>query len=197
MSYRQGNALKELGIGRGIVILGNKVRLREKKLSDARNDYKWQTDPELIRLDAAPELTVSFSYYLLDYTEQLHARRSNRLPLAVETLEGKHIGNCSCYEMNVLKGETQLGIMIGDRDYWGKGYGADAVFTMVNYMFCATCLERIYLKTLEWNRRAQKCFQNCGFVPCGRISWNGNEFIIMEVKREWWLNNRESGEIEK
>lgn len=196
MKYRQGNALEELGIQRGIVILGNKVRLREKKLTDARQDYKWQKDPELMRLDAAPDLTVSFSFYLLDYTEQLNAPKPNRLPLAVETLDGKHIGNCSCYEMNVKKGEAQLGIMIGERDYWGKGYGADAVITMVNYMFFTAGLDRIYLKTLEWNQRAQRCFKNCGFVPCGRISRNGSDFVIMEVKREWWQNNREPGDIE-
>ena len=53
------------------MITGNKVILREKKLSDVRNDYKWQTDPVLTQLDAAPLLVTSFAQYLVDYTNEL------------------------------------------------------------------------------------------------------------------------------
>lgn len=168
------------------MIVGNKVRLREKKLSDVRNDYRWQSDPELARLDAAPVLKASFPVYLLDYTQGIHRPGPKRYPLAIESLEGKHIGNCTCYDINEEKGEAQLGIMIGNRDYWDKGYGTDVVATMVNHIFLNTSLRRIYLKTLDWNLRAQKCFQNCGFTPCGQMRRNSNNFVLMELKREHW-----------
>ncbi len=167
-------------------ITGRKVRLREKKLADVRNDYKWQADPELARLDAAPVLSMSFSLYLLDYAAALHQSHANRFPLAVDTLDGKHIGNCTCYDIDEKKLEAQLGIMIGNRDYWDKGYGADTVATMVDHVFGTTRLNRLYLKTLEWNQRAQKCFANCGFTPFGRLRRNGYEFTLMELKRKQW-----------
>lgn len=174
------------------MICGTKVRLRGKKLSDARNDYIWQSDPELARLDAAPVLRVAFPVYLLDYTDQLHDAGLSRCPLAVETIDGTHIGNCTCYDINENKGEAQLGIMIGDSRNWDKGYGTDAITTIVNYIFINTNLKRIFLKTLDWNRRARKCFEKCGFTQCGQLNRNGHKFVVMELKREQWGNNGRS-----
>jgi RimJ/RimL family protein N-acetyltransferase len=179
---------------RGGIISGSKTRLREKKLSDVRNDYKWQADPELAKLDAAPVLVMSFSLYLLDYATALRQSHSNRYPLAVETLDGKHIGNCTCYDIDEKKGEAQLGIMIGNLDYWDKGYGADAVNTMVDHVFRTTKLNRLYLKTLEWNLRAQKCFAKSGFALFGHLRRNGYDFTLMELKREHWERQSVTGQ---
>jgi RimJ/RimL family protein N-acetyltransferase len=181
-----------LKLPKGSVIDGGRVRLRGKKLSDARNDYAWQSDQELARLDAAPALSIAYAFYLLDYADQMHSRAGNRFPFAVETLEGRHIGNCTCYDVDTEEEEAQLGIMIGDRDYWGKGYGADAVTAMVGHVFRNTELRRIYLKTLNWNRRAQRCFEKCGFTPCGSLSRNGDDFIVMELTRGQWEKREES-----
>jgi RimJ/RimL family protein N-acetyltransferase len=171
---------------RGGKIDGKKVRLREKKLTDVRNDYAWQRDPELSRFDAVPVLDLPFALYLLDYTTELKKPRPSRFALAIETLEGRHIGNCTCYEIDERKGETQFGIMIGDADYRDKGYGRDVVNTVVGYVFRTTGLNRIYLKTLDWNKRAQKCFAGCGFTPCGQMRRNGHNFLLMEINKERW-----------
>jgi len=166
------------------MIIGSKVILRAKRLADARDDYTWQTDPELARLDAAPLLAVPFSQYLSDYVSELHYPPLTRRRFAIETLDGKHIGNCTYYGINEAKGEAELGIMIGDRNCWDKGYGADAVDTFLNYIFCRTNLKRIYLKTLDSNIRAQKCFQKCGFTLCGHLVKDGFSFVLMEIHRK-------------
>jgi RimJ/RimL family protein N-acetyltransferase len=171
---------------KGKIVIGEKIKLRDKKLADVRNDYKWQADPELARLDAAQVLITSFAVYLLDYAAEIHTPRRDRYPMAVETLDGKHIGNTSCYDIDDKKAEAQFGIMIGDRDYWDKGYGKDIVKTMVSHLFRSTGLKRIYLKTLDWNLRAHKCFMDCGFTPCGESKRNGYNFIYMEIFRDEW-----------
>ncbi len=168
------------------MITGNKIRLREKNLSDVQNDYAWQTDPELVNLDAAPLVTISFPQYLLAYTGELHYPTPNRHPFAIETLDGKHIGNCVYYNVNETEDEAELGIMIGDSNYRDNGYGSDVIFTLVNHVFSQTELERLYLKTLNWNQRAQKCFQKCGFTPCGHLHKDGHRFVLMELYREQW-----------
>lgn len=178
---------------RGSKIEGEKVRLREKKLSDVRNDYNWQRDPELARFDAVLVLEMPFALYLLDYTAEIKRPRHNRFPLAIETLEGKHIGNCTCYEIDGKKGEAQFGIMIGDAEYLDKGYGMDVVNTIVDHVFRTTGLNRLYLKTLDWNLRAQKCFSKCGFTPYGQLRRDGYNFVLMELNREQWEKGR-SGE---
>jgi RimJ/RimL family protein N-acetyltransferase len=171
------------------IVAGDKVRLRDKKLSDVRNDYTWQTDPELIELDAAESLTMSFPTYLLEYATQIHYCAGRRF--AVETADGKHIGNCTYYDVNEDRGEAELGIMIGDRDYWNKGYGTDAVAALVNHIFLNTKLERIHLKTLDWNLRAQRCFEKCGFKSCGRLYHDGYSFVVMELYRRQWEEQHE------
>ena len=172
------------------MIIGNKTKLRKKRLADALNDYAWQTDHELARLDAAPQLTMTFSQYLSHYANELRYSPSTRHPFAVEILDGKHIGNCVYYGVDETKGEAELGIVIGNRDYWDKGYGTDAVITLVSHIFRQTNLNRIYLKTLDRNTRAQKCFQKCGFTAYGHMVRDGFNFVLMEIYRKQWEKHK-------
>ena len=168
------------------MIVGSKIELRNKRMSDAVDDYAWRTDPELSQLDAAPPLNITFPQYLSEYSSELGYYFFARQLFSIQTLDGKHIGNCVYYDINDTKSEAELGIMIGNRDYWDKGYGTDAVTTLLGYIFRRTDLNRIYLKTLGSNYRAQKCFQKCGFTPYGRLSRDGYSFVLMELRREQW-----------
>jgi RimJ/RimL family protein N-acetyltransferase len=163
------------------MLRGNKVVLREKQLKDAAADYAWKQDAELAYLDGTLPLTISFWEYLLNYGEQFGYPSLGRQGFAIETLDGKHIGNCMYYNLNKYKQEAEIGISIGDRAYWDKGYGTDAVTVLVNYLFEEMKLRRIYLHTLEENIRAQKCFGKCGFTPCGFQLRDGHNFVIMEI----------------
>lgn len=175
------------------MIEGSKIKIRDKKLSDARNDYRWQTTPELVELDATPVLSASFPQYLLDYSNDLRHPSPARRLFAVETIEGEHIGNCLYYHIDEAKGEAELGIMIGNRDHWDKGYGTEVVTTLAAHIFRQTSLKRLYLKTLDLNQRAQKCFQKCGFTPYGHMANDGYSFLLMELHREQWAE-RQKGE---
>jgi len=166
--------------------ISNKIKLREKRLADAPDDYAWQTDAELAHLDAVPLPTATFPQYLSDYASELRYPSPFRHRFAIETLKGEHIGNCTYYTIDETKGEAELGIMIGNRSYWDKGYGVDAVTTLVNRIFRQTKLNRIYLKTLISNARAQKCFRKCGFAPCGHLKRDGYNFVLMELYRKQW-----------
>ncbi len=175
------------------MIIGSKVILRAKRLADARDDYTWQTNPELARLDATPLLAMTFSQYLSDYVSELHYPSLTRRRFAIETPDGKHIGNCIYYGINEAKGEAELGIMIGDCNCWDKGYGAAAVDTLLSYIFRRTNLERIHLKTLDSNIRAQECFRKCGFTSRGYLVRDGFRFVLMEIHRQQW-EERQAGE---
>ena len=173
------------------MIKGSKVKIRDRRLSDARNEYNWMKDPELAKLDAAPPIRMSFSEYLVEFNSDFHYPCVTRQRFAIETLEGKHIGNCSFYNISPDKRETELGIMIGDRDYWNKGYGEDTIRLLVNYIFERQKLNRVYLKTLDWNLRAHACFKKCGFMPFGTLVRDGYSFLLMEVNREDWEKKQE------
>lgn len=176
------------------MLTGQKVVLREKRISDAANDYAWRCDADLTRLDAVSPITMSYREYMAYYADELQSTNRKRRRFAIDSLDdGKHIGNCMYYDIDKGRRQAELGIMIGEREYWGKGYGTDAVTTLVCHIFKETNIDRIYLNTLEWNVRAQRCFEKCGFIACGRVTRRGNDFMVMELHRSWLKSIEDNG----
>ena len=169
-----------------MILKGKKVVLRDKRLADAYQDYLWRTDEELAQLDATMPLRTRFSSYRAYYADELEFPPPLRYKFAIEDLNGKHVGNCMYYDLDEDKGQTEMGIMIGDKAYWGQGYGADAVQVLLRYLFNVEGMRRVYLHTLEWNIRAQRSFENCGFVARDRVRREGQTFVYMDISRNRW-----------
>ena len=167
-------------------IRGQRVVLRPKRLEDAQNDYAWRADEELARLDATAPLRMSFQDYLRLYQDELRRPLPWSRRFAIETVQGKHIGNCMCYDINTVDGEAEGGIMIGDPAYWNNGYGRDSVTLLVDHAFTTLPLNRVYLHTLEWNTRARRSFARVGFKEVGLVRRDGQDFILMELWRRQW-----------
>jgi RimJ/RimL family protein N-acetyltransferase len=174
-----------------VELRGAKVVLREKRPEDAENDYIWRSDPELARLDAALPLTMSFDRYMKLFEDQIKYPTPGSHHFATDTIDGKYIGNCMYYDLDSVNMEAELGIVIGDRDYWSNSYGYDAVVTLLDHMFTARKLKRVYLHTLESNHRARSCFSRCGFKPVRDVRRMGHDFILMEVLSADWLEQSE------
>ena len=170
---------------------GARVVLRDKRPGDAENDYRWRSDPELARLDAAIPLTMSFERYLKLFEDQMKYPTPGSHHYSIETLDGLFIGNCMYYDLDTVNREAELGIVIGDRDYWSDGYGYDAVTTLLDHMFTVRDLKRVYLHTLEWNNRAQKSFSKSGFNAVRPVRRMAHDFILMDVLRDDWFATRE------
>lgn len=172
-----------------VELRGARIILREKRLEDAEQDYIWRSDPELARLDAAYPLTMSYDRYLKIFQDQVNFPTPGSHHFATVTLDGKFIGNCMYYDLDSVNLEAELGIVIGDRDHWGNAFGYDAVTTLLDYMFTVKELKRVYLHTLEWNERAQRCFTKCGFNTVRPVRRMSHDFLLMEVLRADWLND--------
>jgi len=165
---------------------GEKVRIREKRVEDIRNEYSWRVDPELSRLDATRPMTMSYEDFFRYSKEEMQFPNYRSKRLAVETLEGVHIGNIMYYDLNMQNSQAELGIMIGDKDYWSSGYGTDTVNTLLRHLFTTLELDRVYLHTLSWNYRAQASFAKSGFKLVRNVKRGGQDFILMEVLRSDW-----------
>jgi RimJ/RimL family protein N-acetyltransferase len=165
------------------------VRLREKRIEDAETDFNWRIDPELARLDATTPLRLTLAEYTRYFKDELEFPSPWSVRLAVDTLDGEHIGNVMYYDVDERKRQAELGIMIGVKEYWGRGYGSDAVETALYHIFLDTGIERVYLHTLLWNDRAQAAFRKSGFHVASNVRKDGYEFLLMEVERETWLES--------
>lgn len=169
------------------VIRAGKVVLRPKRPEDARDDYDWRCDEELANLDATSPLKQEFSQFVRHYEDELRFPATWSVRYGIDTLDGKHIGNIMCYEINSSRGEAELGIMIGNRDYWSQSYGYHTIVGLVDHIFQDTELRRLYLHTLDWNIRAQRSFKKCGFSPVRAVHHFGREMVMMELTRDnWW-----------
>ena len=192
--------------GDALYVVGEKVLLRDKRAEDIADDYAWRRDPELSKLDATLPIQMSSDEFRRYAVEELgyQSRWSKRFAIDIlddmsdetgdetgdEIGPGRHIGNCMYYDIDERRSETELGIMIGDREYWDRGYGADAVRTLIDYIFTSTDLGKVYLHTLAWNDRARRSFARAGFTEIREVRRNSKDFIRMEVVRADWAGAR-------
>ena len=181
-----------------VIATGTLVLLREKRLSDVERDYEWRRDPELAAYDAAQPLTMSYDAYLATVADELETPSPYRRSYSIETLDGAvHIGNLMYYGYDAVLREAELGITIGNRDYWSQGYGTDAVRLALGYLFGERELRRVFLHTLTWNDRAQAAFARAGFTRLRTISRAGHDFWLMEARPEQFDASPEAGGLER
>ena len=162
------------------------MQLREKAATDIPDDYEWRTDDELAKLDATRPLQMNFRDFERYSVEELEAPAHRSKRLAVDTADGLHIGNVMFYDIDLRTREAELGIMIGNKEYWSRGYGTETVDLLLDHMFGEYPFDRVYLHTLDWNLRAQKSFHKSGFKDVKPVRRGGHDFILMEIWRHEW-----------
>ncbi len=90
------------------------------------------------------------------------------------------------YDIDPIEKEAEIGIIIGDKMFLGKGYGTDALLTLTSHIFNTTNIILLYLHTLTTNNRARKSFKKAGFKEVGPIRKEGMNFIKMELSKNNW-----------
>jgi RimJ/RimL family protein N-acetyltransferase len=117
--------------------------------------------------------------------------------------DGRVIGQCALFNMDHVAMTCELGITIGDRDYWGHGYGREAVSLLLYYAFRLQNYRKVWLRVHGKNERAQRSYEACGFVVEGRLRaqvWSNGEYddlIYMGILRVEWerlMNSKETQE---
>jgi len=94
--------------------------------------------------------------------------------------------------INWVTGDSWVGIGIGERAYWGKGYGTEAMNLILRFGFEQLNLRRVTLNVFEYNQRAYQSYIKCGFKEEGRMrQWmqrGGERFdlVFMGILREEW-----------
>jgi len=170
-------------------IKGKRIILRNKKINDVKNDFAWRTNEELSKLDATTPISFSFNEFNRYSQQEIDFPSLSSVRLAIDTVEGEHIGNIMYYDIDLRKSEAELGIMLG-KEFWGKGYGLESLELLIHHIFSKTSLNRIYLHTLDWNIRAQKSFERAGFQLKDKIKRSSKqEFFLMDIIKINWIEN--------
>ncbi len=178
------------------MIRGQKTILRAIEREDLPTFVRWFNDPEL-RQYLTMYMPMSLAEEEKWFERQLEDQ-DGRI-FAIETEDGVHIGNCGLHDFDWKNSKAELGIAIGEKEYWSQGYGSDAVRTLVGFAFGEMNLHRVQLEVYDLNPRALRCYEKCGFQVEGRrreaLFRNGSyhDILIMGILREDFEAGRSGG----
>lgn len=78
------------------------------------------------------------------------------------------IGRCLLFNIDHVNRSAMLGIVIGEKGYWGQGFGTDATCLLLDYAFNLLNLNSVMLGVMAFNERALGCYKKVGFKEVGR-----------------------------
>lgn len=159
-------------------IHGKLIFLKSPNLKDQKQFEKWDKDPEVSkyreiyrRNDKKPE-SINFGVY--------------------DSKSSELIGDIGISSIDLRNKHAEIGMAIGDKSYWGRGYGKDLVKTILRYCFIELDLNKVYLDVWEENERAIGCYLKCGFKKDGLFRehvFRGGKYHhkwLMSMLREEW-----------
>ena len=180
------------------IIASGRVYLRPFEASDAETYRRWRADAEPMALAGWHERAP----LSLAQVEQRIARIADDQGKEVYTFliclveDERPIGEVMLTDLDYVNGSASLGIVIGEPDEWGKGYGTDAVRALVDFGFAELRLERIWLEVATDNPRAERSYTKAGFTREATLRhdrWEGGRYTdghIMSILRDEWQSRR-------
>lgn len=161
------------------VLEGRKITLRRHVPENLAAFRRWYADPEIARLARYQEAPMRS-----EEIERFFAARvvgPEAMAMAIhEASTGRLLGTCAFSQMDGDNGSALYHITIGEKDAWGLGYGTEATRLMLDHAFGTLGLHRVALFVFEFNERAIRAYQRCGFVLEGR----SRESIWRDGR--WW-----------
>lgn len=160
----------------------------------AKAEVRWQRDSEFHRLaDGDPARLHSEKAIKEWFAKRTEDAEPERYSFSVRTLaEDKLIGFLGMW-VDLIHSEAWVGLGIGEREFWSKGYGTDMMKLCLQYAFTELCVQRVSLGVHEYNPRALRSYEKCGFRLEGRtrqdVLREGKRYdsLWMGILREEWL----------
>jgi len=146
------------------LLSGKRCYLSPIDPDDAEKFTRWLNDPEV---------TINLQRYnraitLREEREALAQLAKGHNYSIVDAVSGALIGNCGFMDVDHRNQTAEAGIFIGDKAFWGKGYGSEALALLADFGFRRLNLRNIMLKVYSFNARAQACYKKVGFQEIGR-----------------------------
>lgn len=172
-----------------------KIGLRALEENDVNGEYpNWFNDQEVCKYNSHHRYVMTKNE-VIEYAKNCNSK--DAIVLAVELKDTKtHIGNISLQNIHYIDRSAEIAFLMGEKEYWGKGYATEAARLLINHAFDQLGLQRIYFGTSENNIGMQKIGEKLNFKREGvrrkAIYKNGAFFDIYEyglLREEWEDNN--------
>lgn len=171
--------------------IGERVCLKPAEVEEAPLYQAWLNDPA--NLQYLGRFRAMNGVEERRWVESLHEKPELHFFGVALRDGGRLIGNCALSGTSLPHRTGTLGILIGDPEFQGKGYGAEAIGLLLDYGFRSLGLHRIALDVAESNERGIRCYEKCGFRREGTRRqarwwagrwWDVHEYAILEHEYE-------------
>lgn len=175
------------------MLYGKRIRLRGNERSDLPKFVEWLNDPD-VRRTLSMSLPISLAAEE-QWFENMLKRPSEEQSLGIEIKDGdgwRLIGNCGIFDINWRARSAEVGLFIGDKSCWNKGYGTEVMRLLLRHGFETLNLNRIFLRVDAANLGGIRAYEKAGFVHEGRFrqgTFQGGEYrdmLFMSVLRSEW-----------
>ncbi|MFT4605333.1 MAG: RimJ/RimL family protein N-acetyltransferase [Rhodothermales bacterium] len=149
-------------------LAGPHIRFDRLRLENIYTHFKWNNDQELNRLDSeAPYEEESFGTFKKRFENLIAQRDPESQDFEIYDEEGTLIGvafvsGISCHHLH-----CSIGVTIGERDFWGRGYGKEAMNALLKHCFESIGMHRVMASVFEYNAAWKRLVEGCGFVTEG------------------------------
>jgi len=147
-------------------LVGNKVYLSPIDKNDYLKYTEWVNDMEV-------SMGMIFAYKLIDEeSEKIVLERLTKVEFNFAIIDIKKdevIGNIGFPVIDYINHRGEVGIFIGNKNYWSDGYGTEALSLLLDFGFNILNLNSIHLKVYSYNNPAIKCYEKVGFKEAGRL----------------------------
>ncbi|MEA2488986.1 MAG: hypothetical protein QOH21_778 [Acidobacteriota bacterium] len=171
------------------MIAGEHVILRAFERDDAERCYRWMNDPNIVR-------TLNTRYPIafqneVEWLERAMKANVTERHFAVERKDDRsHIGNASIHDIDWVSRNAWFGLFIGEPTAWNRGFGSDAIGTLVRFAFEEMNLTKLRIHVFDYNDRAKHVLETRGFVQEGRLrrdfyregTWH--DIVILSIFRD-------------
>lgn len=179
------------------MLQGERVLLRAISREDLPRLWAFNNDLAVeLAAGGDPPWPQSLARLQAEFDQEAAKGGRDATRFAIE-VDGLCIGECALFNANAAAQTCELGIGIGDKDYWGRGCGRESIRLLLRYAFRYLNYRKVWLRVHARNERAIRAYRACGFVEEGRQRaqvWSDgayDDLLLMGILREEW---QEGGE---
>lgn len=182
---------------------GRLIRLTaEEPEARSKIQANWQRDSEFHRLADADPAEMYSARKVKEWVEKAaeNGFKPERYYFSIRALEDDKLIGFFVLWCDLIHREVWVGIGIGEREYWGRGFGTEAMKLAVRYAFMELGAQRVSLGLMDYNPRALKAYEKAGFQLEGRtrqdVQREGtrHDSLWMGILRDEWLAMQKADE---
>ncbi len=146
---------------------GERIYLREVRPSDVNEHYyRWMNDPEVTRF-LESRFAPNSVEKLREYVVGKLGDRDNIFLAIILKEKDRHIGNIKLGPIQWIHRQADIGLLIGEKECWGKGYASEAIRLISDYAFYVLNLHKVTAGCYGSNEGSARAFQKAGFAVEG------------------------------